>query len=108
MPPKKERDEERFRRAREKGDAKGEKAKNFLAAIAAFGILVAAFAGQVFTWLAANALELIGFVSLAVSVMAVGIAGAIKRSSDEPKERLAWSVALVLVIGALLFYLGKL
>lgn len=101
-------DDKRYKTAREKGDKAGEKARNFLAALAAGGILVAAFAGQVFTWLAANVLELVGFIALALSVAAVGIAGAIKRASDEPKERLAWSVALVLLVGALLFYLGHL
>lgn len=98
----------RYARARERGDRAGGRVKNALAWVAAFGIGLAAFGGHVFTWLAAGALELVGFVGLALSVIAVGIAATIRRSSDEPKERLAWSVALVLLAGALLFYLGKL
>ena len=101
-------DGERYRRARDKGDKAGEKAKTALAVVAAVGIGVAAFGGQVFTWLAAGALELLGFLGLAVSVVAVGIASVIRRSSDEPKERLAWTAALVLLLAALLFWLGKL
>lgn len=101
-------DDKRYRQAREKGDKFGDRAKGILAGVAAIGIGIAAFGGQVFPWIAAAFLDLLGAFGLAVSVVAVAVAGAIRRSSDEPKERMAWFLVLVALAAALLFYLGKL
>lgn len=98
----------RYARAREKGDEAGRKAKSVLAAIAAIALGIAAFGGQIFPFLAAGILQLIGFAGLAIGTVAVAVAMTIKKSSDEPKERMAWFFALVLAAAALLFYLGKL
>lgn len=103
---KPEADESRYKRAQDKGDRAGSKARTVLAIVAALGIGIAAFGGQVFTWLAAGALDLIGFVGVGISVAALGVAGAVRRSSDEPRERIAWSVAIGLVLLFLVVKLG--
>lgn len=99
------RNSERLHRARDKGDRAGEKAKSALAWIAAAGIAVAAFLGQLIPWLTAALADTVGFLALSVSVIAVGLATTIRRSSDEPRERMAWLVGLVLLSAALVYYI---